>query len=181
MRLVSGTHGIKSLLRCLQWDHQFSCSYVGAMSMAHSKELGKELDLLLLVAVCKALSHHSGAYSCQNSGRRNYPSLNCVRSQSSTTPSKTSSHISHIPMAHSITAFRLQLLHPPTFRSPRRPQVSQPGSATALLSQQLTQLLLAQLLVLSNYLEHLSSAQSHMGMLNQELLNCFPLFNIDVP
>lgn len=124
---------------------------------------------------------HSGAYSCQNSGHRNYPSLNCVRSQSSTTPSKTSSHISHIPMAHSITAFRLQLLHPPTFRSPRRPQVSQPGSATALLSQQLTQLLLAQLLVLSNYLEHLSSAQSHMGMLNQELLNCFPLFNIDVP
>lgn len=77
---------------------------------------------------------HSGAYSCQNSGHRNYPSLNCVRSQSSTTPSKTSSHISHIPMAHSITAFRLQLLHPPTFRSPRRPQVSQPGSATALLS-----------------------------------------------
>lgn len=58
----------------------------------------------------------------------------CVRSQSSTTSSKTSSHISHIPMAHSITTIRLQLLHPPTFRSPRRPQVSQPGSATALVS-----------------------------------------------
>lgn len=144
---MNWAHSIKSCFRCLQWDRWFSYSFLGVIYMADGPELWEKPELLLFVAVWRH-SDKVGIYSCWNSGCKNSLSLDCVRLQSSITPSTTSSWVSHsyssLPPSGSSSSTLLSSAFSPEF----------------------AEILLARLLEIRKYLHYLSSTQRRLDALN---------------